>query len=605
MPDSTHPYDRPSDPAKRHSAALTDGPDRAGARGMLKAIGFTDEDLAKPIVGVGTNWIETMPCNYNHRRLAEAVKAGIRAAGGTPMEFGTISVSDGVSMGTEGMKASLISREVVADSIELVARGHLFDGVVCIFGCDKTGPGAAMAMGRLDIPGLALYSGTIHPGIRSAVVGGNGSRDATVVTIYEAIGSYRAGKISLEDLYEVENASCPGPGACGGQFTANTMSMVMETLGLSPAGLNGIPAEDPAKDEAARRAGEMVMRLVREDIRPSSFVTRPSIDNAIASVAATGGSTNAVLHLLAIAHEYGIPLAIDEFDAIANATPIVADLQPGGRYTATHLYEAGGLGLVFRELLAAGRIDGATPNVDGRTIAGIAEASVAADGQVVVVPFDRPIKPTGGLAILRGSLAPDGCVVKLAGHERRLHRGPARVFDSEGACYAAVRDRRIVPGDVVVIRYEGPVGGPGMQEMLSVTAALTGEGLGDSVALITDGRFSGGTHGLMIGHIAPEAALGGPIGLVEEGDEIVIDVDARRLDLAVPADVLEQRRGGWSAPAPHYTSGVMGKYAALVSSASEGAVTTGRRMATALDRASLPQGAATSSASTATPISAG
>ena len=605
MPDPTHPYDRPSDPAKRHSAALTDGPDRAGARGMLKAIGFTDEDLAKPIVGVGTNWIETMPCNYNHRRLAEAVKAGIRAAGGTPMEFGTISVSDGVSMGTEGMKASLISREVVADSIELVARGHLFDGVVCIFGCDKTGPGAAMAMGRLDIPGLALYSGTIHPGIRSAIVGGNGSRDATVVTIYEAIGSYRAGKISLEDLYEVENASCPGPGACGGQLTANTMSMVMETLGLSPAGLNGIPAEDPAKDEAARQAGEMVMRLVRDDIRPSSFVTRTSIDNAIASVAATGGSTNAVLHLLAIAHEYGIPLEIDEFDAIANATPIVADLQPGGRYTATHLYEAGGLGLVFRELLAAGRIDGATPSVDGRTIAGIAEASVAADGQVVVVPFDRPIKPTGGLAILRGSLAPDGCVVKLAGHERRLHRGPARVFDSEGDCYAAVRDRRIVPGDVVVIRYEGPVGGPGMQEMLSVTAALTGEGLGDSVALITDGRFSGGTHGLMIGHIAPEAALGGPIGLVEEGDEIVIDVDARRLDLSVPADVLEQRRGGWSAPAPRYTGGVMGKYAALVSSASDGAVTTGRRMATALERASLPEGAAASGASTATPITAG
>ena len=605
MPDPTHPYERPSDPAKRHSAALTDGPDRAGARSMLKAIGFTDEDLAKPIVGVGTNWIETMPCNYNHRRLAEAVKAGIRAAGGTPMEFGTISVSDGVSMGTEGMKASLISREVVADSIELVARGHLFDGVVCIFGCDKTGPGAAMAMGRLDIPGLALYSGTIHPGIRSAVVGGNGARDATGVTVYEAIGSYRAGKISLEDLYEVENASCPGPGACGGQFTANTMSMVMETLGLSPAGLNGIPAEDAAKDEAARRAGEMVMRLVREDIRPSSFVTRASIDNAIASVAATGGSTNAVLHLLAIAHEYGIPLEIDEFDAIANATPIVADLQPGGRYTATHLYEAGGLGLVFRELLAADRIDGATPNVDGRTIAGIAEESVAADGQVVVVPFDRPIKPTGGLAILRGSLAPDGCVVKLAGHERRLHRGPARVFDSEGDCYAAVRDRRIVPGDVVVIRYEGPVGGPGMQEMLSVTAALTGEGLGDSVALITDGRFSGGTHGLMIGHIAPEAALGGPIGLVEEGDEIVIDVDARRLDLSVPADVLEQRRGGWSAPAPRYTGGVMGKYAALVSSASEGAVTTGRRMAAALDRAALPQGAAASGTSTATPITAG
>jgi dihydroxy-acid dehydratase len=585
MPDLPNPYDRPSNPAKRHSAALTDGPDRAGARSMLKAIGFSDEDLAKPIVGVGTNWIETMPCNFNHRRLAESVKAGIRAAGGTPMEFGTISVSDGVSMGTEGMKASLISREVVADSIELVARGHLFDGLVCIFGCDKTGPGAAMALGRLDIPGLALYSGTIYPGTRSAAVGGNGSRDATVVTVYEAIGAYRAGKISLDELYEVENASCPGPGACGGQFTANTMSMVMEALGLSPAGLNEIPAEDAAKDDAARRAGEMVMRLVRDDVRPSTFVTRRSIDNAIAAVAATGGSTNAVLHLLAIAHEYGIPLAIDEFGTIADKTPIVADLQPGGRYTATHLYEAGGLALVFRELLAAGRIDGSVPNVDGRTTAAIADAAVATEDQDVVVPFDRPLKPTGGLTILRGSLAPDGCVVKLAGHERRLHRGPARVFDSEGDCYAAVRDRRIVPGDVVVIRYEGPVGGPGMQEMLSVTAALTGEGLGDTVALITDGRFSGGTHGLMIGHVAPEAALGGPIGLVEEGDEIVIDVDAARLDLAVPADVLEQRRGRWTAPSPRYTGGVMAKYAALVSSASEGAVTTGRRMTAALRQA--------------------
>ena len=593
MPDPSHPYDRPSNPAKRHSAALTDGPDRAGARSMLKAIGFTDEDLAKPIVGVGTSWIETMPCNYNHRRLAESVKAGIRAAGGTPMEFGTISVSDGVSMGTEGMKASLISREVVADSIELVARGHLFDGVVCIFGCDKTGPGAAMALGRLDIPGLALYSGTIYPGIRSAAVGGNGSRDATVVTVYEAIGAYRAGKINLDELYEVENASCPGPGACGGQFTANTMSMVMEALGLSPAGLNEIPAEDPAKDDAARRAGEMVMRLVRDDVRPSTFVTRRSIDNAIAAVAATGGSTNAVLHLLAIAHEYGIPLAIDEFGTIADRTPIVADLQPGGRYTATHLYEAGGLALVFRELLAAGRIDGSAANVDGRTTAAIADAAVAADGQDVVVPFDRPLKPTGGLAILRGSLAPDGCVVKLAGHERRLHRGPARVFDSEGKCYAAVRDRRIVPGDVVVIRYEGPVGGPGMQEMLSVTAALTGEGLGDTVALITDGRFSGGTHGLMIGHVAPEAALGGPIGLVEEGDEIVIDVDAARIDLSVGADILEQRRGRWSAPLPRYRGGVMAKYAALVSSASEGAVTTGRRMATALQQSSSPEASRT------------
>ncbi len=605
MSDPQHPYDRPSDPAKRHSAALTDGPDRAAARGMLKAIGFTDEDLAKPIVGVGTNWIETMPCNYNHRRLAESVKAGIRAAGGTPMEFNTISVSDGVSMGTEGMKASLVSRDLIADSIELVARGHLFDGLVCIFGCDKTGPGAAMALGRLDIPGLALYSGTIHPGIRSAAMGGDGSRDATVVTIFEAIGAYRAGKISLDDLYAVESASCPGPGACGGQFTANTMSMVLEALGLSPAGLNGIPAEDPAKDEAARRAGELVMRLVREDIRPSTFVTRRSIDNAIASVAATGGSTNAVLHLLAIAHEYGLPLAIDEFGAIADRTPIVADLQPGGRFTATHLYEAGGLGLVFRELIAGGRIDGATPNVDGRTTGEIAADAQAADGQVVVVPIDRPIKATGGLAILRGSLAPDGCVVKLAGHERRLHRGPARVFDSEAACYAAVRDRQIVPGDVVVIRYEGPVGGPGMQEMLSVTGALVGEGLGDTVALITDGRFSGGTHGLMIGHIAPEAALGGPIGLVAEGDPIVIDVDAGRLDLDVDAAELAARRAAWVAPAPRYRSGVLAKYAALVSSASEGAVTTGRRLAALVDRSGGEGETSAADPAGRTPIGAG
>ena len=595
MTEPTHPYDRPSDPAKRHSAALTDGPDRAGARGMLKAIGFSDEDLAKPIVGVGHSWIETMPCNYNHRRLAESVKAGIRAAGGTPMEFNTISISDGVSMGTEGMKASLVSREVVADSIELVARGHLFDGLVCIFGCDKTGPGAAMALARLDIPALALYSGTIYPGLR------NGVRDATVVTIYEAVGAYRAGKITLDELYDVENASCPGPGACGGQFTANTMSMVIEFLGLSPAGLNEIPAEDPSKDDAARRAGEMAMRLVRDDIRPSSFVTRASIDNAIAAVAATGGSTNGVLHLLAIAHEYGIALDIDDFGTIADRTPIVADLQPGGRYTATHLYEAGGLALVMRELLAGGRIDGATPNVDGRTITEIAAGAEETEGQDVVVPIDRPLKPTGGLAILRGSLAPDGCVVKLAGHERRQHRGPARVFDSEANCYAAVRDRRIVPGDVVVIRYEGPVGGPGMQEMLSVTAALTGEGLGDSVALITDGRFSGGTHGLMIGHIAPEAALGGPIGLVEEGDEIVIDVDARRVDLDVPNDVLDKRRGRWTAPAPRYTTGVMAKYAALVSSASEGAVTTGRRLA----RAMADPGVAVSEARSDTLVSAG
>ncbi len=573
-----HPYERPSDPAKRHSARLTDGPDRAAARAMLKAIGFTDEDLARPLVGVATTWIETMPCNYNQRRLAEFVKEGIRAAGGTPMEFNTIAVSDGVSMGTEGMKASLVSREVVADSIELVVRGHLLDGVVCLVGCDKTIPGAAMALGRLDVPGVVLYNGTIYPGTYK------GKRNATVVTVFEAIGAYRAGKITLDELYEVEGVACPGAGACGGQFTANTMSTVMEFIGLSPAGLNGIPAEDPAKDEAARRTGELVMDLVRRDVRPSSIVTHDALENGIASIAATGGSTNGVLHMLAIAHEYGLHLDIDEFGTVADRTPIVADMQPGGRFTAADIYDAGGVALVIRELLKRDLLHGDARTVDGRTIAEIAAAVVETPGQEVVVPIERPIKPVGGLAILRGSLAPDGCVVKLAGHERRSHRGPARVFDSETACYEAVRARRIVAGDVVVIRYEGPVGGPGMQEMLSVTGALVGEGLGDSVALITDGRFSGGTHGLMIGHIAPEAALGGPIGLVEEGDPIVIDVDRKALDLDVPADELERRRARWSAPEPRYPGGVLAKYAALVSSASEGAVTTGERMTAGLRR---------------------
>ena len=579
MPDAvttapSHPYDRPTDPAKRHSTALTDGPDRAAARAMLKAIGFTDEDLAKPLVGVATTWIETMPCNYNQRRLAEHVKDGIRAAGGTPMEFNTVSVSDGVSMGTEGMKASLVSREVIADSIELVVRGHLFDGVVCLVGCDKTIPAAAMALGRLDVPGLILYNGTIYPGVYK------GRRDATVVTVFEAIGAYRAGKISLDELYEVENVACPGAGACGGQFTANTMATVMEFIGLSPAGLNGIPAEDPAKDAAARQSGELVMDLVRRDVRPSAFVTREALENGIASIAATGGSTNGVLHLLAIAHEYGIDLGIDQFGAVADRTPLVADMQPGGRYTATDMYEAGGVGLVMRELLKRpGLLDGGAPTVDGRTLEQIAADTVATDGQRVVVPLETPIKPTGGLAILRGTLAPEGCVVKLAGHERRLHRGPARVFDSEAACFEAVKERRIVAGDVVVIRYEGPVGGPGMQEMLSVTAALVGEGLGDAVALITDGRFSGGTHGLMLGHIAPEAALGGPIAIVEEGDEIVIDVDRKALDLMVAEDEIARRFAAWTPPAPNYTTGVLAKYAALVGSASTGAVTTGSRMA--------------------------
>ena len=590
MTDHPLPYGRPTDPGKRHSHALTDGPDRAGARAMLKAVGFTDDDLSKPIVGVATTWIETMPCNLNQRRLAEHVKQGIREAGGTPMEFNTVSVSDGVSMGTEGMKASLVSREVIADSIELVARGHLFDGVVCLVGCDKTIPAAAMALGRLDLPGLILYNGTIYPGTYKG-------KEATVVSVFEAIGAYRAGKITLEDLYEVENAACPGAGACGGQFTANTMSTVMEFLGLSPGGLNGIPAEDPKKDVAARRAGELVMTLVRHDIRPGHLVTKRSIENAIASVAATGGSTNGVLHLLAIAHEFGIPLTIDDFGTIADRTPIVADMMPGGRFAASDMYDAGGVALVMRELLKRDLLHGAEKTVDGRTIAKLAADVVERPGQQVVTPIERPIKATGGLTILRGSLAPDGCVIKLAGHERRYHRGPARVFDSEVACYEAVAAGRIVDGDVVVIRYEGPVGGPGMQEMLHVTGALQGQGLGPTVGLITDGRFSGGTHGLMVGHVAPEAALGGPIALVEEGDPIVIDVDAKRLDLEVPASELERRRARWSPPEPHYRTGVLAKYAALVSSASEGATTNGGRMRRALgDRQQAePAGAAIAS----------
>jgi dihydroxy-acid dehydratase len=570
------PYDRPADPGKRHSHALTDGPDRAAARAMLKAVGFTDEDLAQPIVGVATTWIETMPCNLNQRRLAECVKEGIRAAGGTPMEFNTISISDGVSMGTEGMKTSLISREVITDSIELVARGHLFDGIVCLVGCDKTIPAGAMALGRLDIPGLVLYNGTILPGTYKG-------KDADIVTVFEAIGAYRAGTITLEELYEAENGACPGAGACGGQFTANTMSTVLEFLGLSPAGLNGIPAEAPEKEAAARRCGELVMTLVRHDIRPSSIVTKGSLENAIASVAATGGSTNAVLHLPAIAAEYGLSLSLDEFTAVADRTPLIADMRPGGRYLAADMYAAGGVGIVMKELLKQDLLHGGEKTVDGRTIAKIADDSAATEGQQVVRPIETPIKPFGGLTILKGSLAPDGCVVKLAGHERKTHRGPARVFDSEIDCFAAVRDRKIVKGDVVVIRYEGPVGGPGMQEMLSVTGAIQGQGLGGDILLLTDGRFSGGTHGLMIGHVAPEAAVGGPIALIEEGDTISVDVDRKELNLEVDDAILAERRARWSPPAPRYTTGALAKYAALVSSASEGAVTNGHALQRALD----------------------
>jgi dihydroxy-acid dehydratase len=563
------PYDRPSDPGKRVSAALTDGPDRAGARAMLKAVGFTDEDLAKPIIGVATSWIETMPCNLNQRRLAEYVKEGVRAAGGTPMEFNTISVSDGVAMGTEGMKASLVSREVVADSIELVARGHLFDGLVILCGCDKTNPAAAMAMARLDIPSLALYNGTIYPGTYKG-------QAQDIVSVYEAIGAYSAGHISLQELYEIESAACPGAGACGGQFTANTMSMVLEFLGLSPSGLNGIPAEDERKEAAARRCGELVMDLVRRDVRPRQLVTRASLENAIAGVAATGGSTNAVLHLLAIAHEFDLPLDIDDFHTIGQRTPLIGDLRPGGRYSAADIDEAGGIGIVIRELLKGGYLHGDETTVTGQTLAEIAASVEETPGQDVFRPIEQPIKATGGLAIMHGSLAPDGCVLKLAGHERRQFRGPARVFDSEPAAFEAVKRQRIAPGDVVVLRYEGPVGGPGMQEMLGVTAAIVGEGLGESVALLTDGRFSGGTRGLMIGHVAPEAALGGPIALVEEGDMITIDVDRRALDVEIDEATLAERHSRWQKPAPRYRSGVLAKYAALVSSASEGAVTDPR-----------------------------
>jgi dihydroxy-acid dehydratase len=560
------PYRRTSDPAKRVSAALTDGPDRAPARAMLKAVGLTDDDLARPLIGVATTWIETMPCNLNQRALAQHVKRGVRAAGGTPLEFNTISVSDGVSMGTEGMRASLVSREVIADSIELVARGHLFDGLVCLVGCDKTIPAAVMALCRLDLPGLVLYNGSIAPGRFRG-------RDVTIQDVFEAVGAHAAGTLGPAELHELESVACPGAGACGGQFTANTMATALEFLGISPAGLNGIPALDPAKEAAAEQAGRLVLDLVRDDVRPSRIVTREALENAAASVAATGGSTNGVLHLLAIARELGIPFALEDFDRIAARTPVVASLKPGGRFVATDLYEAGGVALVARELVAGGLVHGEARNVDGRTLAEIAAAAVERPGQEVVVPLEKPLKPTGGLAILHGNLAPEGCVVKLAGHERLSHRGPARVFDSEEACFAAVKERRLAPGDVVVIRYEGPAGGPGMREMLHVTAAIVGEGLGEEVALVTDGRFSGATHGLMVGHVSPEAARGGPLAALRDGDTVVIDVEARELRVELPEEELAARLREWTPPPPRYAEGVFAKYAALVSSASEGAVT--------------------------------
>jgi len=559
------PYSRPTDPAKRRSAALTDGVDRAPARAMLKGIGLDDEALARPLVGIATTWIETMPCNWNQRELARHVRRGILEAGGTPVEFNTIAVSDGVSMGTEGMRASLVSREVIADSIELVVRGHLLDGLVCLVGCDKTIPAAAMALARLDVPGLVLYNGSIAPGRFR-------DRDVTIQDVFEAVGAAAAGRMSNADVHELENVACPGAGACGGQFTANTMATVLEFLGISPAGLNDVPATDPTKKDAAYEAGKIVMQLVRDDVRPSHVMTRAALENAAAAVAATGGSTNGVLHLLAIAHELGIDLTIDEFDSIAARTPIVADIKPGGRFVATDLHAAGGVALVARELLKAGLVHGDAPNVDGRSLAEVATAVVETPGQEVVVPIETPLKPTGGLAILRGNLAPEGCVVKLAGHERLFHRGPARVFDSEEECFAAVKARSIAPGDVVVIRYEGPAGGPGMREMLHVTAALVGEGLGDDVALITDGRFSGATHGLMVGHVAPEAARGGPIAALRDGDTIELDVEGRELRVLLSADELEARLRDVVAPAARFSKGVLARYAAGVSSASRGAV---------------------------------
>ncbi|MER3409638.1 MAG: dihydroxy-acid dehydratase [Thermoleophilia bacterium] len=559
------PYALPSDPAKRRSRLITDGPDRAGARAMLKAVGLTDEDLARPLIGVATTWIETMPCNLNQRDLAQDVKRAVREAGGTPLEFNTIAISDGVAMGTEGMRTSLVSREVIADSIELVARGHLFDGLVCLVACDKTNPGAVMALARLDIPAVVLYTGSIAPGKFRG-------RDVTVADVYEAIGAYAAGALSGEELHELESVACPGAGACGGQFTANTMSTMLEFLGLSPAGLNGIPALSKRKREAAYACGRIVMDLVRRDLRPSQIVTREALENAAASVVATGGSTNGVLHLLAIAREFGVPFTIDDFDRIAERTPVLADMKPWGRFHATDVDRAGGVALVARELAKKGLIHDQAPTVTGQTLGEVATAVVERPGQEVVRPIDDPIKPSGSLRILRGNLAPEGCVLKLT-VGRTQHRGPARVFDDEQSAFAAVKAGRIKPGDVVVIRYEGPAGGPGMPEMLQVTAAIIGEGLGDSVALVTDGRFSGATHGFMVGHVSPEAARGGPIAVLQEGDMVAIDVAARELHVELSEDEIAERLRRFTPPPPRYGTGVLAKYAALVSSASEGAIT--------------------------------
>jgi dihydroxy-acid dehydratase len=549
------------------SRAILEGPDRAPARAYLKGIGYDDDALRRPIVGIANTWTETMPCNFHLRRLAEKVKEGVRAAGGTPMEFNTIAVSDGITMGTEGMRASLVSRELIADSIELVARGHMFDGVVALSGCDKTIPACVMALARLDVPSVMLYGGSIRPGRLHG-------RDISIQDVFEGVGAYAAGKIDEHELSEIENHASPGPGACGGQYTANTMATAFEMLGISAMGSSMVPAENGRKGQVAVEIGELAMELISEDRKPSDIITRESLENAIALVAATGGSTNAVLHLMAVANEAGVPLTLEDFDRIADRTPLIADLKPGGRFYATDLFHAGGVPVVIRRLIDAGLVHRDAITVTGRTIADHAADADEATGQEVIRPLADPIKPNGGFAILRGNLAPDGCVVKLSGHGRREHSGPARVFESEEEAFAAVKSQSIEPGDVVVIRNEGPSGGPGMREMLAVTAALVGEGLGDTVALLTDGRFSGATHGFMAGHVAPEAPRGGPIAAVRDGDTITFDVASRRLDVDLTDDEIARSVAAYEVPEPRYRTGVLAKYARHVGSAAEGALTS-------------------------------
>jgi dihydroxy-acid dehydratase len=552
---------------KLYSIAVTEGPNRAAARAMLRAVGFTREDLAKPIVGIANTWTEIGPCNFHLRQLAEAVKQGIREAGGTPMEFNTVTISDGITMGTEGMKASLISREVIADSVELVARANQFDGLVAIAGCDKNMPGTVMALARLEIPSLMLYGGSIAPGHLNG-------KDLTVQDVFEAIGAHAAGKLDDAGLEAVEVHACPGAGACGGQFTANTMAMACEVLGISPIGLSGVPAFLKEKLDASREAGKLVMELVRKGLKPEAIITPKAIENAITSVAASGGSTNAVLHFLAIAHEMGIPLTVDDFDRISRRTPLLCDLKPGGKYVAADYQAAGGSRLLVQRLLEAKLLHGESLNVSGKTLAEEGAAAQETPGQDVIRPLNHAIKATGGLVILKGNIAPEGCVIKVAGHERMEHRGPARVFDSEHAAFQAVEKGKIQPGDVMVIRYEGPVGGPGMQEMLSVTAAVAGiSELSDTVALLTDGRFSGATRGLMAGHVAPEAAVGGPIAAVREGDTIHFDIPNRKLDVEISDAELKSRLAQWKKPEAKFKRGVFKKYVDTVSSASQGAVT--------------------------------